>query len=383
MLPKGFNSAGLFCGIKVSQKKDLALIFSDCPCTAAGVFTLNSVKAHCVTDNQATLALNGPIQAIVANSGNANACTGDSGLAALHEVKNTTAKELGIPPESILSASTGIIGVPLPAHKITGSLPKLKTALSSSYYDFAEAILTTDLTVKTAIKKIGAASIVGVAKGSGMIHPNMATMLAFIVTDCELSKNDLQQALQKANSASFNQISVDGDTSTNDMVLLLANGASGFKPPLDDFTLALQEICIDLARQIVLDGEGATKIFEVQISGANSAEEAQLMARGVSSSSLVKSAIFGNDPNWGRLLAAAGQHGQVDMNFACVQIFDAILMKDGQVCEFDKPKLSAQMKASKEIKIKLVVGNSLRHEALAWGCDLTYDYVRINAEYTT
>jgi glutamate N-acetyltransferase / amino-acid N-acetyltransferase len=383
MLPKGFLSAGLFCGIKASGKKDLAVIHSELACNWAGAFTLNSVKAHCVLDNQATLKMGKSVQTIVVNSGNANACTGEIGLKALELVKAETAKVFDLDKNAVLTASTGIIGVPLPAERIVEHLPKIKSQLSSDYRDFADGILTTDLKPKVASKSFNGGSIVGITKGSGMIHPNMATMLAFIVTDFKIAKADLEIALKESNINSFNQISVDGDTSTNDMVLVLANGASGQTIALPQFTEALTQVCTELAKKIVKDGEGATKIFEAKVVGAESAAEARKMALGIVSSSLVKSAIFGNDPNWGRILAAAGQHGKVDLAKASLKIFETNLLQNGQVCNFDKKTLADQMKATQEIKLYLSLGENLKNVGTAWGCDLTYDYVKINAEYTT
>ncbi len=382
-LPKGFFSAGLSCGLKASGKKDLGIIFSENPCEAAGVFTKNSVKAHCVTDNQAALSDGYPIRAIVVNSGNANACTGEAGLEAVQQVTGGISAVFGIPVDSILTASTGVIGVPLPYEKLLLQFPELKKALSSDYSDFAEAILTTDLVPKTAIRKIGNASVIGITKGSGMIHPNMATMLAFVITDLKIDKNTLERCLSEATDNSFNQISVDGDTSTNDMVLLLANGASEESVSEAEFKKILTELCQELAIQIVKDGEGATKVFEVKVRGLSDAEKMRAAARGVVSSSLVKSAIFGNDPNWGRILAAAGQYCEFDLNQANLKIFNTQLLQNGQVCNFDKAQLSKELANSKFIKIDLMLGDKLSEEALAWGCDLTYDYVKINAEYTT
>jgi glutamate N-acetyltransferase/amino-acid N-acetyltransferase len=244
------------------------------------------------------------------------------------------------------------------------------------------------LDIKFSEKQIGNKSkIIGVTKGSGMINPQMATTLTFIVTDLKIDSKELQNSLDIANAKSFNQITVDGDTSTNDMILVLANGASGEKVGKEisheDFHAALTEINVDLAKQVVIDGEGATKIFEIQIKGSSTEEEARIMAKGVANSLLVKTAIFGNDPNWGRFLAAAGQYGQVDMEKARLKIFDTVLLDAGKVCEYDKPALSAQMKESKEIKVELIVGEKIQNLGLAWGCDLSYEYVRINAEYTT
>jgi glutamate N-acetyltransferase / amino-acid N-acetyltransferase len=377
-LPKGFFFSGLACGLKSSRKKDLGLIYSQFPCNYAGVFTQNSVQAHCVADNKK--ALNNNIQAILVNSGNANACTGNIGMRALNEVKDNTSQILQIDSSAVLTASTGVIGIPLPVSNILQTLPKLIQSLDSNIQDFSEAILTTDLKTKVSSLKLNNGQIIGIAKGSGMIHPNMATMLAFILTDFQIEQAELQKALNEANAKSFNQISVDGDTSTNDMVLVLANGASGQKVDTCEFQKALTQICISLAKQIVLDGEGATKIFEVKVIGS---PEAAKIAKGIASSSLVKSAIFGADPNWGRILASAGQYGALNINEVTLKLLDQVLFAKGQVQQFDKKKLAQSIKEQKEINIELKLSEEITDEALAWGCDLTYDYVRINAEYTT
>ncbi|MDX1920474.1 MAG: bifunctional glutamate N-acetyltransferase/amino-acid acetyltransferase ArgJ [Candidatus Caenarcaniphilales bacterium] len=385
MLPKGYLFSGLFCGIKQSKKKDIGLLVSEKPCSWAGVFTTNTVKAHCVVDNQALLQENKPINCLVVNSGNANACTGEAGWNELVKVKKAIALGLNINENAILTASTGVIGQTLPGDLILQALPQLNNNLSSNPEDFAEAILTTDLVTKTAFKDLGEYSIFGVCKGSGMIHPNMATMLAFVITDAKLSNQELQEALQEANNKSFNQITVDGDTSTNDMVLLLANGESGKEPNKEAFQKALTEICQDLAKQIVADGEGANRVFQIKVYGGSSDEECRIMARGIASSMLVKSAIFGADPNWGRIVAAAGQYGQVDADKVSLKIFDTWLIRSGTVCEFNKKELSSQIAASKEVFAELYINEKLHlpTEGIAWGCDLSYDYVRINSEYTT
>lgn len=382
-LPKGFLASGIVSGIKKSGKKDLGLIVSDNLCEAAGVFTRNSVKAHCVLDNQDILDAGNLIKAILVNSGNANACTGQAGLTALNNIKDNLAKNLNCNPANLLSASTGVIGVILPEHKIINNLQNLTQNLINNNSDFAEAILTTDLTLKTADKKCENYLISGITKGSGMINPNMATMLAFILTDAQISSGDLQKALIQVNSQSFNQISVDGDTSTNDMVLILANGQSRCEPDLKSFTQNLTEICQDLAKQIVKDGEGASKIIEVQVKEAFSEDKAQNIAKGIINSNLVKTAIFGCDPNWGRILSAAGQSSEINTHKLELKIQNIILFKNNEVQNFNKAELAELMKQSQEIIIELNLGNSTDFQAKAWGCDLSYEYVRINAEYTT
>ncbi len=386
MLPKGFKSSGIACGLKKSANKDLAVIYSEYDCNCSAVFTTNTVKAQCVLDNQNILNNNSKIRLIIANSGNANACVGEAAIQAINNIKKSGAELFNIKQNEILTASTGIIGVPLNSELIIQGLKILKNQLSQDFKDFSEAILTTDLKTKVFSKKLGKFSqITGITKGSGMIHPNMATMLAFIMTDAKISTDNLKQALKEANEISFNQISVDGDTSTNDMVILLSNGASNEEVNIEEFQAVLNEVCIDLAKKIVIDGEGANKIFEVSVNGAKSLEQAKKISRGIVSSSLVKSAIFGNDPNWGRILAAAGQYGDFNIKETSLKIFDVILLKNGQPVNFNKQELSLKIKENKEIFINLDLALNLenKHSSIAWGCDLSYDYVRINAEYTT
>lgn len=383
MLPKGFLYSGLFCGIKQSKKKDLGLLFSEKPCSWAGVFTQNTVKAHCVVDNLKILENTKLIKCLIVNSGNANACTGEEGWKELVKVKKALSQNLNISEETILTASTGIIGHTLPGDLITKALPELKANLDTNPQNFVEAILTTDLTTKTASRQLPGYSIFGTCKGSGMIHPNMATMLAFITTDAKIDSKELQEALKEAVNKSFNQITVDGDTSTNDMVLLLANGESKVEPDREVFQKALNELCQDLAKQIVADGEGANRVFEAKVFGGSSDQECRTIARGIASSMLVKSAIFGADPNWGRIVAAAGQYGQIDAEKVSLKIFDTWLIRSGRVCDFNKNELSSRISASKEVFIELFISDNLSSEGIAWGCDLSYDYVRINSEYTT
>jgi glutamate N-acetyltransferase/amino-acid N-acetyltransferase len=381
-LPKGFKANGIKSGIKQSGNKDLGLIFSQTDCLSTGVFTQNSVKAACVTDNIESLSARESFRAIIVNAGNANACTGEEGLMAVKKVKKLLASKASINEGEVLTASTGVIGVQLPVNKIEASMDSLIEGLNENGQDFAEAIMTTDTKPKYAYLEVGNALISGFTKGSGMIHPNMATMLSFILTDLDVSELDIQRALRDAVSLTFNQISVDGDTSTNDMVLLMANSLSGTKLSQLEFTQRLSEVCLELAKQIVIDGEGATKLFEVRVKGGDSFEDCLKMAKGIASSSLVKSAVFGNDPNWGRILASAGQFGRVNLNEASLELMGVEVLKNGRTVAFDKTELSETIKNSKELIFELKVG-STDFEGRAWGCDLTYDYVKINAEYTT
>ena len=380
-LPHSFLSAGVHCGLKKSGKLDLGLIVSEIPATLAAIFTTNSIKAHCILDNQARLSKKEKMQAILVNSGNANACTGELGLASLQEIKNSCAAQLGISKNQILTASTGIIGIPLPAPTVTQALPGLSAKLQSGILDFAEAILTTDTSLKIKEVPCGKHSkILGIGKGSGMIHPQMATMLGFILTDLKIEQNDLQKALEEANQKSFNQISVDGDTSTNDMVLLLANGATGEEISLQEFQAKLNQICLDLAKQIAADGEGATKLIEVKVKNHPQASQ---IAKGIVQSSLVKTAIFGADPNWGRILAAAGQAANLDFYKCSLQINGYSLLKKGQVQNLETTVLSSFIQKNREILIELDAGEQFTPPESAWGCDLSYDYIKINAEYTS
>lgn len=383
-LPEGFFTSGISCGIKKSQKKDLGLIFSESPCNVAGTFTQNSVRAFCVTDNEKVVKQKTQVKLVIVNSGNANACTGEEGLQALNQIKISAASLFDIQANNILTASTGIIGVPLEDELIIKALPESKTKLSRNFNNFSESIMTTDIREKIHGVKLGSnSSILGIAKGAGMIHPNMATMLVFIMTDVQLDKAELQKALSSSVENTFNQISVDNDMSTNDMCLLLSNGASDEKISFDEFKRALDEVCLELAKMIVRDGEGATKIFEAKVTGAKTQEEARRISKGIISSSLLKCAITGADPNWGRIMAAAGYHGKINQDTVCVKIFDKKVFEKGNVCDFNKSELSKKMKESECVLIELDLGSGGNHSARAWGCNMSEEYVKINSEYTT
>lgn len=389
-LPEGYYASGITGDIKPSGKKDIGLIISEQPCTYAGVFTQNSARAYCVDDNSALLKNKNKIKALLVNSGNANACTGNQGIQAVCEIKEKLAQELNTPADSILTASTGATTIHLPVEKITNNLSILKDKLSKNAKSFAEAILTTDTSIKYHELKLGNNSnILGIAKGSGMIHPDMATMLGFVLIDAEVSQDLLQKALGKAIKKSFNQISVDGDTSTNDMVLVLANGQSGEKITKDniqELEEKLEIICISLAKQIVADGEGATKSIELKLSGLKSQELLEKTARGVIASSLVKTAIFGNDPNWGRIVVSAGQYAEFNLEETSLSILGQTVFSQGVPVDYNNQELSDKMKASEYITLDLTLSEKEEYKnniAYAWGCDLSYDYVKINAEYTT
>lgn len=396
--PKGFSAAGIVAGVKKSGKKDLALIYSNQPAIGAGVFTQNLVKAAPLLLDIEHLSVNqNKARAIVVNSGNANACVGGQGWLDALEMAAQTAQGLGIKTEEVLVASTGVIGVPLPMDKITGGIKNAIENLSTTGgEDAARAIMTTDLTVKEIALSLDIGGkeikIGAIAKGSGMIHPNMATMLCFITTDAAVEEQSLKEALRKAVDGSFNMLTVDGDTSTNDMVLILANGAAENDlltqehPDYGRFVEILAEICTYLAREIARDGEGATKLLEVLVRGGKSMEEARLVAKSVASSNLVKTALFGEDPNWGRILCAAGYSG-AQFKPELVDVYLKSKAEEIQVAAFGEgisfdEKIAKAILAEKEIMIILDLHQG-SETGLAFGCDFSYDYIKINADYRT
>ena len=392
--PQGFKAAGVSAGIKKSHKLDLSLIYSEVPAIAAGVFTRNQVKAAPLLLTKKHLK-SGYLQAIITNSGNANACTGKLGTQHAKQTAIALAKELKIDNTLIGVASTGVIGVTLPIEKILTSIPKLSAKLDSAEdQEAAKAIMTTDTFAKQAALsvKLSDGSIIkigGMAKGSGMIHPNMATMLGFITTDADISAAALQIALSKAVNNSFNMISVDGDSSTNDMVLVMANKCAANTaiedinhPDWQLFYEGLLCLCISLSKQIATDGEGATTLIAVNVSGAKSDKQAKLVAKSVVSSSLVKAAVFGNDANWGRIACAAGYaNAAINPNKLNISLEELMLFKHGVPLEFSEDE-ALKLLQNKEVNINLDLGLG-EHSATAWGCDLTYDYVKINAAYRT
>jgi glutamate N-acetyltransferase/amino-acid N-acetyltransferase len=395
--PQGFKASGVHCGIrKNKEKKDLALIWSEAPCAAAAVYTTNRVIGQPLIVTKEHLA-DGRAQAVIVNSGNANTCTGEAGLAAARRMAELVAERLPIPASDVVVASTGVIGVPLEISVIEAGMDALVAGLSKSgSIDAREAIMTTDTMKKEAALSLDiggkTVTIGAMAKGSGMIHPNMATMLGFVTTDCAISRELLQKALSDSVRRTFNRVSVDGDTSTNDMVVVLANGAAG-NPAIvaedqdyRDFAEALDWIDTELARMIARDGEGATKLVECTVSGAVSEDEAEALAKSVITSSLVKTALFGSDANWGRVLCALGytkstfDPDKVDLAFESSRGYI-------EVCKAGAPLPFSEEKAKKvlgdqEVMI-LVSLNAGEAEATAWGCDLSYEYVRINGDYRT
>ncbi|MGI8934766.1 MAG: bifunctional ornithine acetyltransferase/N-acetylglutamate synthase [Phormidesmis sp.] len=431
--PKGFRAAGIVAGLKPSGAPDVALIVSDCEAIAAGVFTMSQVRAACVDYCQDLLEAKPAARAILCNAGQANACTGEQGKQDALASAAAAAAALQISPDQILLASTGVIGQPLKLDILKAGIPDAVAALSpTGSAAAARAIVTTDLITKSIAleTQIGdrPVRIGGIAKGSGMIHPNMATMLSFVTCDAAVSSQLWQDMVRRATAKSFNQITVDGDTSTNDCLLALTNGESRTPaitapgPEADKLEAMLTEVCIYLAKSITRDGEGATCLIEVAVTGAMSDRAASQIARTVAGSSLVKSAIFGRDPNWGRIAGAAGRAGipfdQAELN---ISLGDFTLMTDGAPQPFDRAAASAYLKQQAERSTQamsqvlitrldksapLSAEESLMHQTqsiealdhpvqiavnvgagpgkgLAWGCDLSYDYVKINAEYTT
>lgn len=395
-LPRGFRFAATACGLKKTGALDLAIISSDVPASAAAVFTQNLVVAAPVTISKEHLrSSKGRMRAVVANAGNANCATGPAGHAAAERTVAETAKRLGCSPNEIIICSTGVIGVPLAVEKILRALPKLTRNRRPSARSFAElslAICTTDTRPKTAGASFRMSGkrvhIVGCAKGAGMIHPNLATTLAFVVTDAAIAPALLQKTLRDVCSRTFNSISIDGDSSTNDTLLVLANGASG-APAIRAasaahraFAAALEEVCQSLALQIVADGEGAQRVIEIDVRGARTEAGARRIAETIATSPLVKTAFAGGDPNWGRIFAAAGRSGvsfdpdRVDIKMAGIPV-----LRRGAPLDFNERAASNRL-LSEHVPI-VVHLHSGSARARYWTCDLTAEYVRINASYRT
>ncbi len=384
----GFLAGAVQAGIRTPNELDLAILYSEVPCVAAGVLTTNRVKSAPVILSSQHLS-KGRAQAIVANSGCANACVGEQGLADAAEMARLTATKLEIPTTAVLVASTGVIGTPLPMDCIRHGIKNTRLGPQAGH-DFAKAIMTTDSRPKeTAVHldTMGARVTIGaVAKGSGMIHPNLATMLCFIVTDALVDGAFLQSALTEAVDISFNMVSVDGETSPSDSVFLLANGEAGNETIGSGSTKAFQqmlnEVCIQLAKSIARDGEGATKLIEVTVKGTRHQAEARQAARTIVSSPLVKAAIHGSDPNWGRIVSALGRSEvQMDERQLDVYLNRVQVMKRGRSIPFDNGSMRTSLQADEvSIELRLNLGES---KATAWGCDLSEEYVTINSAYTT
>jgi glutamate N-acetyltransferase/amino-acid N-acetyltransferase len=386
----GFLAGGMACGLKKKRIKDLTLIVSEVPATAAGMFTQNQMVSPTVPISQKALKASKTIRAIIANSGNANAFTGPQGVKDCQTVVTATAKALNIPVGEVLTASTGVISVPLAANKIEAGIPKLVNLLAPQGWEqAAEGIMTTDLVSKTCAVQYGDIIVGGISKGSGMIQPNMATMLAFLATNIKINKSTLQKALKAAVDPTFNCITVDGETSTNDMVLLLANGKAD-NPPVKagskaykDFVTALTHVCKTLAFKIVEDGEGATKFVTFKVNGTKTAKQAEQIGKRLANSLLVKTALFGEDPNWGRIISAVGSAGVPIKPEKLEVVLNGIpLVKNGE--HVKGISLSALKKIMKKKEIEIVIDLHIgKASAETYTCDLSYDYVRINAEYTT
>lgn len=385
----GFKAAGVAAGIKKNNKKDLGIIVSDIPATVAGVFTKNKVKASCVVFNKDVVA-SGHARTIIVNSGNANCCTGDQGMEDTKSMADFAASGLDIEKNSVLVASTGVIGEPLPLQKIEAAIPELNNTMSSSgFSDFAHAIMTTDAMPKTLSVTEdldGAAyTITGIAKGAGMIRPDMATMLCFVCTDIKADHKKLQNILSDSTDRTFNRITVDGDTSTNDMVILMANGVSNAEiiTPSHEasFIKALDHVLTELAKMIVKDGEGATKLVEVIVKGAESDQDAFDVADTVAHSNLVKTAFFGEDANWGRIIGAVGRANvPIDAEHIDIYFDDVLMVENSTGCgkEAEAEATLVLKKPEFKVTIDLNMGSGC---ASMFTCDFSVEYVRINADY--
>ncbi len=385
----GFLAGAIYAGIKRQDELDLAILYSKVPCTVAGVFTTNRIKSAPIILSQRHLSQK-QAQAIIVNSGCANACVGKQGLADASEMARLAAAKLDILPEKVLVASTGVIGIPLPMPQIRTGIEKIKLHQEGDH-DFAKAIMTTDTKPKEIVAKVDMGgikfTIAGVAKGAGMIHPNLATMLCFIATDALVNIDFLQPALQKAVDISLNMVSIDGENSPSDCVFLLANGLAGNQMISFDngetFHEALSQVCVYLGKSIARDWEGATKLIVVTVEGATKHAEARQAARTIASSPLIKAAIYGNDPNWGRIVAALGRSEvEVRENKLDVYLNDICVMKQGCPASFNIEQMRIVLSNSDSIliRVRLNLGNG---RSTAWGCDLSEEYVRINSEYTT
>ncbi|MEK4004064.1 bifunctional ornithine acetyltransferase/N-acetylglutamate synthase [Paenibacillus sp. FSL H3-0333] len=393
--PKGFTSGGLHCGLKKTERNDLGAILCEVPATAAAVYTTNVFQAAPLKVTRESLA-DGTLQAVIVNSGNANACTGDQGEADAYEMRAAAARQLGVNELDVAVASTGVIGELLKMDCVRSGiagLPEKLDAGAAGAEEFSQAILTTDLVKKESCVKVTVGgtevTIAGAAKGSGMIHPNMATMLGFMTTDVLIDGEDLLSLLRTATNSTFNMITVDGDTSTNDMLVAMASGLAGnekltrLHADWEAFAAAFTHVCQHLAMAIARDGEGATKLIEVQVSGAVHDEGAAAIAKTVVGSSLVKSAIFGADANWGRIIAAVGRAGvPVSPERVDIKLGEIEVLRGSRPVAFDEEQALHYLQKTDTVLITVTLSDG-SGQATAWGCDLTYDYVRINAAYRT
>lgn len=390
-LPKGFTAGGLHCGLK-RKRLDLGYILSEVPAATAGVYTTNLFQAAPLVVTQESVAKENKIQAILVNSGNANACTGEQGIKDAITMQSEFAQKLGINEHLVAVTSTGVIGELLPMDRVQAGIERILEIQHEDVNNFEQAILTTDTDVKHIAVQLTIAgkmvSIGGAAKGSGMINPNMATMLGFVTTDANIGHEDLLFALKEVTNQTFNMITVDGDTSTNDMVLAMANGLAENEkltkehPDWPLFIDGFKIVCEELAKKIARDGEGATKLIEVQVNGASTMEDARAVGKAVISSNLVKTAIYGTDPNWGRIVCAIGYSGvPIDPNGIKVSIGNYPVFENGLPCAIVEEDVKEYMEQENvRIMVEVNQGNA---SASAWGCDLTYDYVKINASYRT
>lgn len=390
--PRGFRAGSVYTGIKTPgpDKRDVGVLLSDFPCSVAGVFTTNKVAAAPVVISRERVR-RGTARGVVFNAGNANAATGELGLQRAIQTTEIAGAKLGVPPEELLVASTGVIGVPLPIEKVEEGISRLELRPDGGH-EAAQCIMTTDTRRKEAAVRVSVGDMAfrvgAICKGAAMIHPNMATMLCFITTDAAAEPAFLDSALRRAVDLSFNMISVDGDTSTNDTVLVLANGRAGTPvfssatPGAEALERALTEVCIRMAKAIVADAEGGTKVMEVTVEGAESEKDARAAARSIARSNLVKAAIYGNDPNWGRIACAAGYSGaNLEESKLDITIAGFPVLRQGRVLPFDTEAASRALRRPEvPIQVNLNLGS---HRATAWGCDLTEEYVRLNSEYTT
>jgi len=387
-LPLGFRYAAAYAGLRKIKKDDVALIVSDTPAVAAAVFTQNRVVAAPVLLARKNLRVSrGKVSAILVNAGNANCATRTGEQVALSTIR-AAAKALGVKPHYILPASTGVIGVEMDGGKIVAALPALAGRLNTANFEaVAAAIMTTDTVAKTAYAEVKSgrqvARIAAMTKGSGMIQPNMATTLGFVVSDAMVSPAALRSALKRAITSSYNRISVDGDTSTNDTVAVLANGASGVKPSTKAFETALTSVLESLAQQIARDGEGARKLVTIYVEGAANEKSAERIARSIANSPLVKTAIAGSDPNWGRVLCAAGYAGVVfDPRKTDIDMQGVAVCRAGLAADFDEAELKCKLDRP-DCYIRFAIRGGGHGRARFWTCDFTEDYIRINASYRT
>jgi glutamate N-acetyltransferase/amino-acid N-acetyltransferase len=389
---QGFSAGATYAGLKTfaEDKLDLGMIISETPCVAAGVFTSSTIKSPTVTVNRGHLAQS-PSRGIVVNAGIANACVGEQGNKDAREMANLAAQKISARPDEMLVCSTGVIGVELPMSLIRDGLTKIELT-SNGGHEVARAMMTTDTRTKEVAVSFEVdgrtVHLGGVAKGSGMIHPNMATMLSFIATDAAVAKDFLEITLKEVADMSYNMLTVDGDSSTNDTVLVLANGMAGNtpisagSPDAETFKAALIEVAVYLTRELARDGEGASHLITVEVAGAQDTNDARKAARTIASSSLVKSAVYGADPNWGRVLAALGRSGTVvDESKIDLFVNAVCIMEGGSPVPFHRDAVMALMRQPEvSFRLQLNLGNG---QATAWGCDLTQEYVIINSAYTT